>query len=60
MQIIATYHINLPLHYVESMSTLIRPPPPRPGKSPIEDALELTPLADFGPVSTTFAFTRGL
>lgn len=38
--------------------TLIKPPPPSPNKSPIEDVLELTPLFDINP--NLFTNTRPL
>jgi hypothetical protein len=36
----------------EERVTLMRPPPPDPNKSPIENALEVTELAVLGPVGT--------
>jgi hypothetical protein len=35
-------------------STIVEPPPVDPERSVVENALELTPLADIGPVSGYF------
>lgn len=40
-----------------SRATLIKPPPPNPNQSAIEDVLELTELGAIAPVGTSFVIS---